>query len=133
MNQNTILYSTTNINPNPFNLGKYAIYEAPQYQQNYYTVINNRIQTQYASISVSIIDSVYSGDSLTFLFSMYIPVLSKYPIDFLGIYDSKTNIVEFDGDTYYGSILFLSNKSAILNLKTGNGFQLFKSKLEKYN
>ena len=133
MSLNTILYNTTPT-PNPYNLGKYAIYVAPSYEQNYYWVNNNQIQTQYTPITLSILDSVPSGTStITFLFSLLIPILYSFPIEFLGIYDSKTNIVEFEGDTYYGTLFFESNKSAQLVFKTGNGFQTFKSKLVKYN
>ena len=69
MSLNTILYNT-NPTPNPYNLGKYAIYVAPSYEQNYYWVNNNQIQTQYTPITLSILDSVPSGTgTITFLFS----------------------------------------------------------------
>jgi hypothetical protein len=130
---NTILHHS-NSTPNPYNLGKYAIYSAPLYEQNYYSVVNHQIQTQYVSITLSIIDSVVSAENtLTFLFSLLIPILSSYPIEFLGIYDSRTNIIEFKGDTYYGTIHFVSNKNAYFTLKTGNGFQQFQSTLNKFN
>jgi hypothetical protein len=137
MSQNTVLISSTPT-VNTYNISKYSTYSSPQYTQNFYQYVPTgsayNIQTQYALIDVSIDDSVNAGaDFIVFLISISIPILSTNAIKFLGVYNTKTNTIPIQLDSYYGQIVFKSNSTALFEFFAADGSKVFLSTLSKSN
>lgn len=137
MSQNTVLISSTPT-VNTYNILKYSTYSSPQYTQNFYQYVPTEsaynIQTQYALIDVSIDDSVNAGANfIVFLISISIPILSANAIKFLGVYNTQTNTIPIQLDSYSGQIVFKSNSTALFEFFAANGSKVFLSTLSKSN
>jgi len=138
MSQNTVLITSTPT-VNTFNISKYSSYSSPQYTQNFYQYVptasaSYNIQTQYALINLSIDDSVNgNADTIIFLISILIPILSANPIKFLGVYNTQTNTIPIQLDQYYGQIIFKSNSTALFEFFAADGSKVFLSTLSKTN
>lgn len=137
MSQNTVLISSTPT-VNTYNILKYSTYSSPQYTQNFYQYVPTgsayNIQTQYALIDVSIDDSVNAGANfIVFLISISIPILSANAIKFLGVYNTQTNTIPIQLDSYSGQIVFKSNSTALFEFFAADGSKVFLSTLSKSN
>lgn len=138
MSQNTVLI-TSAPTVNTFNISKYTTYCSPQYTQNYYQYVSTNsaslnIETQYAFIQMSIDNSVSAGTNfIVFLISIYIPILSASSIKFLGVYNTQTNTIPIQLNSYYGQIVFKSNSTALFEFFAADGSKVFLSTLSKSN
>jgi hypothetical protein len=138
MAQSTVLISSA-VTPNPYNISKFSAYKSPLYQQNCYSLVNsgsvgNNIETQYAEIILSIVESVQGAlNSIIFVLKLVIPVIQADPIIFLGVYNSTTNTIPITLNGYTGKITFLSNSNGTFELNSGDGKKIFLSTLSKYN
>jgi hypothetical protein len=127
MNVNTVL--ATDLFHAKSLITKYAIYQAPQFNQNIYTFNLLNTITQHTSVIIRILDVLnIQNNNQMVSFELFINGIMKVPNSYIGLYKIPENKIDF----LNGSIYLKDCKNALLTFYNGDK-QIIYSSLIKTN